>query len=173
MFMIIKRKQIVSVIGIMIVITAIFINLKQENLNKETTKMTSESEGVEIPDSGEAVLVSADEDYYIKAKNDREIVRGKACEILNETIDNPNVSEDNKKIAEEKIIKMSEDMDNELKCESILNSKGYNNSIVFISDNVITVTISSNVLDKTDIAKINDIIFQETGNNNIKIVEVG
>ena len=173
MFMIIKRKQIISTLGILVVITAILINFMQTNVNEDKIQTVSESDEFEVPDSGEAVLVSTNVDYHIKAKNDREIVRSKACEILNETIDNPNVSENNKKVAEEKIIKMSENMDKELKCESILNAKGYNDSIVFISDNGITVTIRSDLLSETDIAKINDIIFQETGNNNIKIVEVG
>ena len=173
MFMIIKRKHILSIICILILATTVLININYNQKSDEVSEIISENENLETPDLGDAVLVSASEDYYIKAKNDREIVRSKSCELLNETIENPSVSEENRKTAEEKIIKMSEDMDKELKCESILKAKGYGNNIVFVSDNTVTVTVSSSDLEETDIAKINDIIFQETGNNNIKIVEVG
>ncbi len=173
MFMIIKKKHILAIVCIVVLATALFVNVKYDLKKEKQTELTSETDFSDTPDSGEAILVSTKEDYYIKAKNDREIVRGKSCELLNETIQNPSVSEESRKLAEEKIIKMSEDMDKELKCESILKAKGYSDSIVFISDKTVTVTITASELKEADIAKINDIIFQETGNNNIKIVEVG
>ena len=172
MFMIIKKKQIIFLVVGVIILTVILLNVNSNNSDNGLEDVVSETDNIETPDSGEAVLVSTNEDYFLKAKNDRDIVRSKACELLNDTIDNPSISEENKRNAEEKIIEMSVNMDKELKCESILSAKGFKKSVVFISDSNITVTIDSTDIKESDIIKINDIIFQETGNNNIKIVEV-
>ena len=91
--------------------------------------------------------------------------------MLNKTINNDKISEENKKKAEEKILQIAEDVDKESKCEALLSAKGYEKNIVFINEGSVTVTVGQR-LSETDTAKINDIIFEQTGNNNVKIVEV-
>ena len=107
-----------------------------------------------------------------KAKNNREIERSKACELLSKTLNDADISQDTKTKAENQLLKMSKDMDAEAECEFLLSSKGLGECIVFISDNGVNVTVSKSEITTEDVTKINDIIYEITGNNNIKIVEV-
>ncbi|MBQ4527396.1 MAG: SpoIIIAH-like family protein [Clostridia bacterium] len=171
MFMVIKKKHISFATICILCITLLFVhNLTDNNKNVET-KSVYEPE--DAPDNGEAIAVSSQYDEYCtEAKTNRDITRSKTCELLKNTIDNENTSQEAKKNAENQLIKLAKDMDDEIRCESLLAAKGLNNCVVFISDSSVTVTVEKKDFSSEDAAKINDIIFEQTGNNNIKIVEV-
>lgn len=174
MFMIIKRKYIsLAVITILFVVG--FIVNHNYSENDITVAEVDENNANESVSGGEAVLVSNPDNkdkYVISAKNDREIVRSKALEILNNTLRDENMSEESKKNAETKILKMASDIELESECELLLDAKGFNDCVVFISDDNITVTVPNKSIGNNEVVKINDIIYEQTGNNNIKIVEV-
>lgn len=170
MFFVFKRKNAALVLGCLTLFCALALNF-----NKTYDTKTSETvsvEGKDEPNLGEAVLVSGDVSEMDIIKNEREVMRSKMCTLLTENIDNPNISEETKRNYENKLLITADNMDREIKCESLLALKGYKNTVVFISDDVITVSVECESMDNTDIAKINDVIFSQTGNNNIKIVEV-
>jgi len=170
MFMIFKRKQIATVSVAIFLVIAFALSYKP---TQEQSIATSSQSTDEIPAAtGDAVLVSTQNDVILNARNNREVVRSKACEILNRTISDENISHEGKKQAENKLISIAENMDNEVKCESVLSAKGFGECVVFISDTSVNVTVAKNDLSTEDVAKINDIISELTGNNNIKIVEV-
>ena len=176
MFMIIKRKHITFAIGALLCITlAIVISLPSRQKNNKTNivAVNSSSDDSISPDSGQAISVSASpSDYISDAKNDRDIVRSKVCEFLKETIENESISSSARQNAEQELIDIASQMDAESKCETLLESKGYGECVVLISKNNVTVTVPKKDITDKDVAKINDIIFEQTGNNNIKIVEV-
>ncbi len=174
MFMIIKRKHIsVALVIIMCLTVGIVSRFKSGKSETKEVAIVSEDLSEESPDVGEALeVMSSDVDYITNARTNRDITRSKACELLKSTIDNPNSSQDAKKDAETQLIKMATEMDVETECENILQAKGFGECVVFISNSAVTVTILKKDIPVEDIAKINDIIFEQTGNNNVKIVEV-
>ena len=174
MFMVLKKKRIyayVLLILSVIVLGCIFNNSAGDSDIK--TSLNHQDETI-LPDNGDAVIASTDtNDFKIeKIKNDRDVVRSKSLEILNSVIDNPNTSPENKQIAETDLINTASNINKESDCEKLLQSKGYGECVVFISEDIVTVSIIKNNLENTDIVVINDIIYSQTGNNNIKIVEV-
>ena len=170
MFMIIKKKHISIALGCFLCLTVLTINILSSGNMKSAVKTSQEHEKL---DNGETIAVYADvTDYISEAKNNRDIARSKACEMLKETLNNKNISDESRLIAEKNLINMAEFMDIENKCESIMASKGYTNSVVFVTDKSVTVTVKKSDMSDNDIMKINDIIFEQTGNNNIKVVEV-
>ena len=172
MFLIFSRKKAAVTIGVVIIACALAINYGKDYFVSNTKSVATVANQDELPEMGDAVLVSVEPQKTDNIKNEREIIRSKVCELLNKSIDNPNTSNDSKLEAEQKLISIAECMDSELTCESLLALKGFENAVVFISDGLITVSVESNGLNDEDIAKINDVIFGQTGNNNIKIVEV-
>ena len=62
--------------------------------------------------------------------------------------------------------------ENEVTAQNLLSAKGFNQTVVYITDENVTVTVKRDALSKSDTAKIVDIIYEVTQNNNIKIVEV-
>ena len=86
-------------------------------------------------------------------------------DILNNTLKSENMSDENKQKAEEQILKIASDIENEAECELLLSAKGINNCVVFISDKSVTVTIPGKSISENEVFKINDIIYEQTGNN--------
>ena len=176
MFMIIKKKHISVVFIILICVTmGLILNFSCDNNDDKETFYTDAElvNSSELPDMGETITVSASQNNSItKVKNDRDMARSKSCELLVELLENSNVSVQSKQEAEQSLIKASKYMDYENKCESLILSKGLGESAVYVSDDSVIVTLSQNNISDIDAAKINDIIFEQTGNNNIKIVEV-
>lgn len=121
---------------------------------------------------GEAVVVSLQEDGIMLAKNNREFARSKSAEWLRNIIDDKNITSDARKKAENSIINLAGQIDKEQKIESLLLSKGYKDCVAYVSEESTILTIRKDEIGVEDIAKINDIIYEITGNNIVKIVEV-
>ena len=172
MFMVFKKKKLI-ILSVCILL-GLSTYLGFDKLHFETadnsTQNTEEQLNADLL-PGEAVSVSSD-NYFLESKNDRELLRSKSTELLRSIIDNENTSEETKKEAESKLLNVARDIDNELKIENLLKAKGYNECMVFISDDSVTVTLDKENIKNEDIAKINDIVYEITGNNTIKIVEV-
>ncbi len=173
--MVLKMKKIISILLVFAVMFGLCLAAK-EVFNEKTVVINEENINSEqfsndlLP--GEAMVVSANNEYTYKFKNDREVIRSKAAEILRLIINDSASSEDAKKEAEEQILKMADNINKEAQIESLLNAKGFEGAVVFISDSSVSVTVAAKKLSNEEIAKINDIVYEISGNNNVKIVEV-
>ena len=174
MFVTIKKKHITIATVVLLCAIALYLNVRTPDTHTNVAQEVADTNQTDYDsgESGKAIMVSAKENTLAKAKNNREIVRSKACEILSKTLKDADISQDTKTKAENQLLKMSKDMDAEAECEFLLSSKGLGECIVFISDNGVNVTVSKSEITTEDVTKINDIIYEITGNNNIKIVEV-
>ncbi len=172
MFITFKRKNLV--VGIIVVALAIsgYLNFSGVNHNKTTDVVSNNENSEKENKTGEAVMVSGQVDYISEAKNNREIVRSKACELLTKTMKDDNISSDVKQKAENSLLSMAEAMDKENECETLLLSKGFGECVVFVSDDSVNVTIRGKRLTDVEVAQINDVIFSVTGLKNIKIIDV-
>ena len=168
----IKKVFLIMISCLCIIFTLVFniiktsddISVKKELLNEDT------SEAELMP--GEAVVVSSQDDGILLAKNNREFARSKSAEWLRNIIDDKNITSDARKKAEDSIINLAGQIDKEQKIESLLLSKGYKDCVAYVSEESTMLTIRKDELGVKDMAKINDIIYEITGNNIIKIVEV-
>ena len=151
-----------------------YLNWKYEgNTGVNPDSAVTVSENAEEQTLGEATLVdNMSNDYFTECRVTRETSRSKATELLKSTIDNPNSSQEAKDEAQNKIIKISNNIEAEGNIENLIKAKGFEDTVVFINDDNITVTVKSQGLTAPETAKIKDIVIEETGKNNIKIVEV-
>lgn len=100
--------------------------------------------------------------YFLQAKIDIEIEREKTIERFEEIIDNEKVDEESRKSAVNKKLELIETMNKEKVVESLIKSKGFEDSVVFITDQNVYVTVQTDELEQSDLAKILDIITRET-----------
>ncbi len=170
MFITIKRKSLT--LGVVVAALAIsgYLNIwgavKSNTSEVATNQQATENE----PKSGEAVMVSGQVNYISEAKNNREVVRSKACELLTKTIKDPDISSDAKQKAENSLMSMAEAMDMENECETLLSAKGFDECVVFVSDESVNVTLGAKEITSVEAAQINDVIFSVTEIKNIKII---
>ncbi len=148
----------------------------EEEFGEHSTQ-AEQNEETQARRMGEAQYVSAGagaESFFAEARISRESSRSKAIETLNGIVNNPNSDAQSKKTAQDKIIKLASVIDKETAAENIIKAKGFEEAVVFVNDDTATVTVKTEGLSATDMAKIQDIVTSQTGVSikNIKIVEV-
>ncbi len=190
MMMILKRKEVLIGSLIMLILVAAFINYNYsdvlpteiastQNLSEQQTPIDDAAEGQNAKKMGEAQYVSSnaaeiDTGYFTQARLDKESARSKSKEMYEQIIANENVDEESRKAAQEGLIKLAGASDKEASCENLIKAKGFSDCVVFITDDSASVTVKSEKLSNSDLAKIQEIVSSQTGIliKNIKIVEV-
>ncbi|MGN0986060.1 MAG: SpoIIIAH-like family protein [Candidatus Enterenecus sp.] len=143
----------------------------------QSTLVSGSSEG-----DGDDTLASATEDgqstgtgYFATARLNRQQARDNALELLqqaaaDEKADQAMVDEANASIQAMAAFTMSE-----AQVENLVTAKGYGDCVCFISENSVSVVVSATEtgLNENDIAKIVEIVMEETGlsADRIKIIE--
>lgn len=127
-----------------------------------TDTANAEPEPSETP--GEAVLtsMSSGSGFAAEAKMAREQVRAKNKETLLEVINNVNISEEQKQEAIDSMTAMTEIAEKESAAELLLESKGFTDSVVSISDEGADVVVSLTEITDAQRAQIEDIVKRKT-----------
>lgn len=191
MMMILKRKEVLIGSLIMLILVAAFINYNYSAPVPQSIESSAETEsennyeseqvGEQARKMGEAQYVSggaeaedSSDDYFTQAKMNKESARSKSSEMLNEIIANPNIDAESKKKAQDDLISIAEASEKEASCENLIMAKGFSSCVVYINGEEVNVSVKSDGLSGSDIAKIQEITAAQTGISikNIKIVEV-
>ncbi len=176
-----KKNQImISALAVMIAVAG-YLNysgrlfgddkLKADNevANQELLDISlEEAEEIESLDDevdekpGEAVLTSGNK-VVAEAKVAREQVRAENKEILQDIIDNKNLSDEQKNSAVAEMIEMTKITELETSVETMLLSKGFSETVVTITESGVDVVVNSAELTDANRAQIEDIITRKTG----------
>lgn len=113
---------------------------------------------------GEAVLAStsAGDDILAAAKLNREQVRAKSKETLMEIINNTNIAEEQKQNAVASMNDMALIAEKEAAAELLLEAKGFQGSIVSVTDGSVDVVVNEAELSNAQRAQIEDIVKRKT-----------
>ena len=114
---------------------------------------------------GEAVMVSntIGTDYFSSAKLSREQTRAKNKETLLEIINNANIAENQKQEAVDEMIALTDLTERETAAEILLETRGYADAVVTITDESADVVVGMSVLSDAQCAQIEDIVARKTG----------
>lgn len=177
-----KRGAVYGVIGLMLCV-AVYLNWSYFQTPDELTIADqAEASGsvygaVTAVDNTDTAATAADAssdgsakktqktDYFAQARLSRETARDEALTMLRETVSDDSASEDAKKQASEKITQIAGNTVKEERLESQLKSKGYTDAVVYISEETISVIVSSpkGGLNASSTAAISDMVLSETG----------
>lgn len=130
---------------------------------------SSESEAVET-----AAKADSSADYFKTSKEEREKAREEAIDLIEETLDNDNLKEADKKSALAKAEEIAARMEQESNIETLLKAKGFNQAIAVINDTGISVIVKAEGLTSQQTLQIQDVVTGETSIPlaNIKIIPV-
>lgn len=112
--------------------------------------------------------------YFIESRLNTDIEREKMVGLLNEIINNEKTDEPNRKAANDEKMKLVEIMGKEKIIENLIKSKGFEEALVFITDNSANIIVETEKLTDSDVAKILDIVMREikVPTENIKISNI-
>ena len=134
---------------------------------QEISGEAAETIGNEISESetpGEAVFTSATSLNTLSgARLLKEQTRAKNKETLLEIINNVNITEDQKQTAIDNMITMTEIAEKETSAEILLESKGFEDVVVSITDENVDVVVNASELSEAQRAQIEDIVIRKTG----------
>ena len=129
---------------------------KEDKETKEDKKDNSEKvNGLKVTDETNV------EQYFTTSKLERETIYSQRIENYQEILNNVNVSETQKKLAQEEITKIGEEQNAIMIAENLIRAKGIEDLVIFINANNINVIIKGNEPKKEQIAQVQNIIMRE------------
>lgn len=136
-----------------------------KNLENENTEA--------ILNAGQTVLTSNLYDnagYVAEVKLNREQVRSKNKEVLQEVINNETLTEEEKKSAVDEMVTITETAQMEADAEMLLESKGFSDVVVSISEGSCDVVLDMGEVTDSKRAQVEDIVKRKTNIAADKIV---
>ena len=140
---------------------------------EEDYVLSEDASDAGIDNPGEAVLTSGGSvsEYIAGVQLNREQVRARNKETLNEIINNQNLNEAAKEEAVQNMVKMTEAAEKENAAETLLSAKGFADPVVSITGEKVDVVINASSITDPERAQIEDIVKRKTevGAENIVI----
>lgn len=111
--------------------------------------------------------------YFIEQRLSRDKLRAGLIDRLNEIVNNENTNDEVRTEAQKKIMNIGDISEKELTIEGLIKAKGFEEVLVFLTDENAKVVVLKDELSEQDVVKILDIIMAETDldTSNIKIMK--
>ena len=119
------------------------------NTNTNTTTETS------------TTAENKNDDYFAKSKLERDTMYSQMLETYEKVLNSTNSLETQKQSATQEITKINETKNSIMVSENLLQTKGFENSVIFVNGDSISVIIGASELKKEEVAQIQNIIARE------------
>ena len=103
------------------------------------------------------------EEFFVEYRLERERVRSRELDLLQQMVNNPNTSSDSKREAEVKILELKDLMELELNVESSLVGLGYKHAILFYQKGSVNVVVNAEALTREEKAQIAELVSKAAG----------
>ena len=147
--------------------------LGEAKLVDETEKIKDEE--VQLTAGDNPNISPVPSDYFSEARLARQKARDESVNILSQTVNNENTSEEAKATAVATMGDLAENAEREARIESMVVAKGYRQCVVFINDEGANVIVekTNEGLQNTDLARIKEIVLNETNltAEQVKVIE--
>lgn len=171
-----KGSVVIYVLALMLVTAGYWSYISNETKTIETVVATQEEQNNVEEHLGDATLVSNNEiieeekieemttkrdDYFEESKLSRDTMYSQTLETYQNILNNTNVSEEQKAIATQEITKLNKEKNAIMICENLITTKGFENCVIFVNVDSISVIIRADDLKTEEVAQIQNIISRE------------
>lgn len=114
-------------------------------------------------------------EFFVEYRLDRERSRGKQLELLDNIVENPNSVAETRQEAQQKILQITNYLDQELQLENLIKAKGFKDAVIFIQPQSVSVVVNQQEFSREEIAQIADLVTTITSQSieNIYIIPNG
>ena len=126
--------------------------------NENTTNDNSNSNSETTQTSAQT---STDDDYFTKSKLERDTMYSQMLESYENILNSTNSLETQRQSATDEIKKINDTKNSIMICENLIQTKGFENSIIFVNGDSISVIIKSDELTQEEVAQIQNIIINQ------------
>lgn len=141
-------------------------DVKTENTTNNTNEVNSvnniisNNEMVNENTTAETSSNNSD-DYFVKSKLERNTMYSQMIETYEKVLNSTNSLETQKQSATEEIQKINQTKNSIMICENLIKTKGFENSVIFVNGESISVIIGVDELQQDEVAQIQNIISRE------------
>lgn len=131
------------------------------NESNSTNNVISSSEIITSENTTVETNSSNSDDYFVKSKLERDTMYSQMIETYEKVLNSTNSLETQKQSATEEIQKINETKNSIMICENLIKTKGFENSIIFVNGESISIIIGTEEIKQEEIAQIQNIIARE------------
>lgn len=106
-------------------------------------------------------VVSNDDDYFSKSKLERDTMYSQMIESYENILNSTNSLEIQKQSATDEIKKINDTKNSIMICENLIQTKGFENSMIFVNGDSISIILKSDELTQEEVAQVQNIISRE------------
>lgn len=128
-----------------------------ELMQEEEEQTSNEEDSIE----GQKENENKNDGYFGESRLARDTMYSQTLETYKEMLNNSNVSEEQKAIVTQEITKLNEEKNAIMICENLISTKGFEDCVIFVNVDSISVIIKANELKSDEIAQIQNIISRE------------
>lgn len=129
--------------------------------NENTTNTTSDNSNDNKETTQTNAQTSTDDDYFTKSKLERDTMYSQMLESYENILNSTNSLETQKQSATDEIKKINDTKNSIMICENLIQTKGFENSIIFVNGDSISVVLKSDELTQEEVAQVQNIISRE------------
>ena len=164
-------RNLIVICAILLIGTAIGVNYIIYNRDEPSQDVDIDLDGTDINDT-----LNHDQnasDYFAQTVLSRKQARDEALEVLQSVAKSDVALPEAIESALADIAQIAEDIENESNIETLVEAKGFDDCIAVISDGKATVIVKSEGLLASQVAQINEIVYEQAGilPTDLKIVE--
>ena len=120
-------------------------------IENETTTNTTQTNSV----------ATTTDDYFTKSKLERDTMYSQMLETYENVLNSSNSLETQKQSATDEIKNINETKNSIMICENLIQTKGFENSVIFVNGDSISVVIKSDEMTQEEVAQVQNIISRE------------
>ncbi len=132
-----------------------------ENTTNATANMTQNTNTTENNTATQTSATVTTDEYFTKSKLERDTMYSQMIESYENVLNSSNSLETQKQSATEEIKKINDTKNSIMICENLISTKGFNNNIIFVNGDSISVIIGVEQLQQEEVAQIQNIISRE------------
>ena len=136
-------------------------NLTSNSENMAGTANTNEIADNESVETSSKVTIKNDDDYFSASKLERDTMYSQMLETYEKILNSNNSLETQKQSATEEIKKINDIKNSIMICENLIKTKGFDNSVIFVNGDSISIVIKDEQLTPEKVAQIQNIISRE------------
>lgn len=129
-----------------------------ENITESSTTETS-SNNIESVNKDKQL----NNNYFTQSRLDRDTMYSQTLDTYQKIIENESISADQKAIAQKEISKINEQKNSIMIAENLIKVKGFEDLIIFINGENVSVIVKSDKLEEKEITQIQNIVTRELG----------
>ena len=149
--------------------TSAIVSNSENNGEENKEEIKEENKEVSNSTKENTTATNASQDYFAKLKLERNEMYSKSLETYQKIVDSSSISGEQKAIAIQEIEKINKEKNALSVAEELIKLKGFEDVVIYTSENSISVIVKSVNLAETKVAQIQNIVSRELGIDASKI----